>query len=74
MPPRDAPSAASAGGGCRPITTAVTAAPPSEMLSTVAGPMRSDSQPPSGRAMTAAIAKPAVVAVGRVAVAPARLR
>ena len=52
--------AASSGGGCRVTTTAITADPASEIITTIFGWSRSDRIPPIGRAMTAAMANPAV--------------
>ena len=43
-----------------PPTAAITAVPASEIITTIFGWIRSDRMPPMGRAMTAAMANPAV--------------
>ena len=48
------------GGSFSAMTIAITAAPASETIITVRGPTLSEMIPPIGRAMTAAMAKPAV--------------
>jgi hypothetical protein len=56
---KDRPAGTS-GCGCSATTTASTAAPANAVAATVRGPTRSESTPPIGRAITAAMAKPAV--------------
>ena len=52
--------AAISGGGCSTTTAAITAVPASEIITTIFGWIRSDRIPPIGRAITAAMANPAV--------------
>ena len=52
--------AGTSGGSFRAITIAITAAPASETIITARGPTLSDRMPPTGLAITAAMAKPAV--------------